>query len=46
MPAGALVPDGKGTTPLDAWLSSHLEGMAARADQRSSEAEMLNTPLE
>jgi Na+-driven multidrug efflux pump len=46
MPSGALVPDTKGTTPLDSWLASHLEGMSARADQRTSEAQMLNTPLE
>jgi hypothetical protein len=46
MPSGALVPDTKGTTPLDSWLASHLEGMSASADQRTSEAQMLNTPLE
>lgn len=46
MPAGALVPDNEGVTPLDAWLSGHLEGMAARADQRMAEASMLNAPIE
>jgi hypothetical protein len=46
MPAGALVPDDKGVTPLDAWLSGHLEGMSARSDLRTTEATMLNAPIE
>lgn len=46
MPAGALVPDAAGVTPLDGWLSGHLEGMAARADMRSAEADMLKAPIE
>jgi hypothetical protein len=46
MPAGALVADGEGRTPLDAWLSGHLEGLSSRADIRSAEASMLSAPIE
>jgi len=46
MPSGALLPDTAGVSPLDAWLSGHLEGMSARADTRMAEATLMSAPLE